>query len=134
MDRMTNYRLASVCDGSFVSLDDKEEFIKFKLLADLAPKYEELYKRLAEYEDAEEQGLIVKLPCTIGSMVYAVTRGFISEYTICNIEVYKEGFFFNWRCEKGIYSNIRGFTNYDIGETVFLTKEEAEQALKQKGE
>ena len=83
---------------------------------------------------AEEHGLIARLPCAIGSMVYAVTRDFISEYTICDIEVYKEGFFLNWKCEKGIYSNIRGFTNHDIGKTVFLTREEAEQALKQKGE
>lgn len=92
-----------------------------------------LYK-LAEYEDLEEQGLLLKLPCKIGDMVYSITRNFISEYMICSIEKYNEGFFFNWRCEKGIYINVRGFTDYDIGKTVFLTKEQAEQALKQMGE
>ena len=85
--------------------------------------------KLADYEDAEEQGLLLKLPCKGGDTVYSVTRDFISEYTICSIEMYKEGFFFNWKCEKGIYINLRGFTNFDIGKTVFLTKEEAEQAL-----
>ena len=85
--------------------------------------------KLADYEDAEEQGLLLKLPCKVGDTVYSVTRDFISEYTICSIEMYKEGFFFNWKCEKGIYINLRGFTNFDIGKTVFLTKEEAEQAL-----
>ena len=64
-------------------------------------------------------------------MVYAVTRDFISKYTICNIEVYNEGFFFCWKCEKGIYINVRGFTNYQIGKDVFLTQAEAEQKLKE---
>ena len=88
-------------------------------------------KKLADYEEAEDQGLLVKLPCKVGDTVYSVTRNFISEYMVCSIEMYNEGFFFNWRCEKGIYINVRGFTNYDIGNTVFLTKEEAEQALKE---
>ena len=91
--------------------------------------YQKLINKLGQYEDAEEQGLLLRLLCKIGDRVYAVTRDFISEYTICSIETYNEGFFFNWRCEKGVYTNIRGFTNYEIGKTVFLTKEEAEQAL-----
>lgn len=94
----------------------------------------EWLKQLKVYKDTEEQGLLLRLPCKIGDIVYSVTRNFISEYTICSIEKYNEGFFFNWRCEKGIYINVRGFTDYDIGKTVFLTKEEAEQALKQMGE
>lgn len=93
-----------------------------------------IYNRLREYEIAEEQGLLLRLPCKIGDKVYAVTRDFISEYTICSIEKYVHGFLFNWKCEKGIYINIRGFTNYQIGVDVFLTKEEAVQALKQMGE
>ena len=90
-----------------------------------------IIERLAEYEDLEEQGLLLRLPCKIGDVVYAVTRDFISEYTICSIEAYNEGFFFCWKCEKGIYINVRGFTNYQIGQDVFLTKAEAEQKLKE---
>lgn len=88
-------------------------------------------EKLREYETLEEQGLLLRLPCKVGDIVYSVTRDFISEYTICSIEVYNEGFFFRWRCEKGIYINVRGFTNYQIGKTVFLTKSEAEQKLKE---
>ena len=88
-------------------------------------------QKLAEYEDLEEQGLLLRLPLKIGDTVYSVTRDFISEYTICSIEKYNEGLFFNWRCEKGIYINVRGFTNYQIGKDVFLTKAEAEQKLKE---
>lgn len=91
----------------------------------------DLRERLKEYEDAEEQGLLLRLPCKIGDSVYSPTRDFISKYTICSIEKYKEGFFFNWRCEAGIYIKVSGFTDYDIGETVFLTREAAEQALKE---
>ena len=90
-----------------------------------------IIERLAEDEDLEEQGLLLRLPCKIGDVVYAVTRDFISEYTICSIEAYNEGFFFCWKCEKGIYINVRGFTNYQIGQDVFLTKAEAEQKLKE---
>ena len=91
----------------------------------------DILEKLAEYEDLEEQGLLLRLPCKIGDVVYAVTRDFISEYTICSIEAYNDGFFFCWKCKKGIYINLRGFTNYQIGEAVFLTKEEAEQKLKE---
>jgi hypothetical protein len=90
----------------------------------------EWLEELKEYEQLEEQGLLLKLPCKIGDTVYSITRDFISEYKICSIEKYLEGFFFNWGCEKGIYKNIRGFTHFEIGKTVFLTKEEAEQELK----
>ena len=91
-----------------------------------------VWEKLRDYEDLEEKGLLLRLPCKIGDTVYAITRNFISEYLIWSIEKYNEGFFFNWRCEKGIYKNIRGFTDYEIGKTVFLTKEEAEKALERK--
>ena len=87
--------------------------------------------KLAEYEDLEEQGLLLRLPCKVGDVVYAVTRDFISEYTIRSIEVYNDCLYFCWKCEKGIYINIRGFTNYQIGKEVFLTQTEAEQKLKE---
>lgn len=93
---------------------------------------EKVWSKLAEYEDLEEKGLLLKLPCKIGDTVYAITRNFISEYLIWSIEKYNEGFFFNWRCEKGIYKNVCGFTDYEIGKSVFLTKEAAEQKLKEK--
>lgn len=105
--------------------------------AKIEPKFfDDVADRLEEYKELEEQGLLLKLPCKIGDNVYSVTRNFISEYKICSFEKYLEGFFFNWTCEKGIYpslryTNIRGFVGNKIGKTVFLTKEEAEKALKE---
>lgn len=88
-------------------------------------------KDYLKYRKLEEQGLLLKLPCKVGDKVYSVTRDFISKYIICSIQKYTEGFFFNWKCEEGIYANTRGFTEFEIGKTVFLTKEEAEQKLKE---
>ena len=88
-------------------------------------------KDYLKYRKLEEQGLLLKLPCKVGDKVYSVTRGFISKYIICSIQKYTEGFFFNWKCEEGFYANTRGFTEFEIGKTVFLTKEEAEQKLKE---
>ena len=89
-----------------------------------------LYKHLAEYEDLEEQGLLLKLPCKVGDTVYSITRDFISEYNIRNFICYDNGnIFFDWKCVKGIYLNIKGFHIDHIGKTVFLTKEAAEKEL-----
>ena len=89
------------------------------------------FNKLAEYEDLEEKGLLLKLPCKVGDTVYAITRNFISEYRIRNFICYDNGnIFFDWKCIKGIYKNVKGFHIDDIGKTVFLTKEEAEQELK----
>lgn len=109
--------------------DDKKLLAKTKFSGDFGSA--NVLSRLAEYEDAEEQGLLLRLPLKIGDTVYSVTRDFISKYTICSIEVYNEGFFFCWKCEEGIYINVRGFTNYQIGKDVFLTQAEAEQKLKE---
>lgn len=125
MERLTE-RLNNLKKG-VSQMGDKEEIKANKNFLKYVCEYLE---QLKSYKDAEEQGLLLRLPCKIGDIAYSITRNFISEYTICSIEKYKEGFFFNWRCEKGIYINARGFTNYDIGKTVFLTREAAEQALK----
>ena len=90
----------------------------------------EWLKELKQYKDLEEQGLLLKLPCKVGDTVYSITRDFISEYNIRNFICYDNGnIFFDWKCVKGIYLNIKGFHIDDIGKTAFLTKEEAEKAL-----
>lgn len=55
MERMTSDKLKLVCDNYFVSFGSKEEQMKYRMLAEAAPKYNELYKRLAEYERLEEK-------------------------------------------------------------------------------
>ena len=81
-----------------------------------------IINRLAEYEDMEEQGLLIKLPCKIGDAVYRICR-------------FKRGE--NWKKEakfirhsKLTRSNLfRIMLDGEFGKTVFLTLEEAEKAL-----
>lgn len=101
----------------------------------------EVIDKLAEYEDLEEQGLLLKLPCAIGSTVYVVD--YIYE---CRFDYDCKLSFDAYKCEEDIrceheckkYRTRETKFNHmmldKIGETVFLTKEEAEQALKQMGE
>ena len=90
---------------------------------------------LAAYEDAEEQGLLVRLPCKVGDTLYAPTRNFVSEFRVSQLDFggYEEPYLWvNWYLTKGITGNFRidGIKASEIGKTVFLTRAEAEAALK----
>ncbi len=88
--------------------------------------------KLAEYEDAEEQGLLVKLPCKVGDTVYVPTSILISEFKITAIFCDTLGTYFYWLFYCGIYDRrTSGFRERDIGKTVFLTREEAEKKLEE---
>ena len=98
-------------------------------------KHKEAMEKLAEYEDLEDQGLLLQLPCKKGDTVYSITRDFISEYIVESIRIYEHSIQFYWKCTKGIYHNVVGFADFEIGKTVFLTEQEAQAALeKMKGE
>lgn len=76
--------------------------------------------KLANYEDLEDEGRLIRLPCSIGSAVWALT------YQKDSLNGYH-------------YPTItsRPFCFSDIeylGITVFLTKKEAEQKLLYKGD
>lgn len=92
---------------------------------------ENMIKKLATYEDLEEQGLLVRLPCKVGDMVYVPTRNFISELRITMISVDMHGAYFSWMLNSGIYPNLDGFSKSKLGKSVFLTREEAEKKLEE---
>lgn len=92
---------------------------------------ENMIKKLATYEDLEEQGLLVRLPCKVGDMVYVPTRNFISELRITMVSVDMHGAYFSWMLNSGIYPNLDGFSKSKLGKTVFLTSEEAEKKLEE---
>lgn len=74
--------------------------------------------KLAAYEDAEEQGLLLRLPCKVGDKVYVIVGKNISEQKIQRVTIDPE-----WKIE--FCTRKRGFALFDIGKTVFLTREEA---------
>lgn len=90
-----------------------------------------MIEKLATYEDLEEQGLLVRLPCKVGDTVYVPTRVLVSEFKITAIFCDIHGTYFYWLFYCGIYERTSGFSERDIGKTVFLTREEAEKKLKE---
>lgn len=90
-----------------------------------------MQKELKEYEDLETQGLLVRLPCKVGDTVYVPTRVLVSEFKITAIFCDIHGTYFYWLFYCGIYERTSGFSECDIGKTVFLTREEAEKKLEE---
>ena len=125
MERLSDTAIEIINDLHTERLEYASEYIP---LIDAANK-------LAEYEDLEEQGLLLRLPCKIGDTVYEVQelRKRIRPYTIISIHVSRCSVLFGWEIKdsEGIYSNTNGFCDYAIGKTVFLTEEEAKAKLKE---
>ena len=69
----------------------------------------------------------------MGDTVYEVQelRKRIQPYTIIAVHVSNCGNLYEWELkdDKGVYSDVNGFSEDAIGETVFLNQEEAEAAL-----
>lgn len=100
----------------------------------------DLRERLKEYEDLEEQGKLPKLPCAVGDTVYVIPSKINYELNIINgysennriyeqvvnrIEISGNGYLLD-TCD-GMESVVDVFYK----KTWFLTKEEAEAALKE---
>lgn len=88
--------------------------------------------KLAEYEDLEKQGKLLRLPCAIGDIVYAVDG---CKYNIIKLEVkeirhkkFETIVRTNSIDEKYDYYGL-DFTEDKIGRIVFLNLEEAEAKL-----
>jgi hypothetical protein len=67
---------------------------------------------LREYKELEEQGLLLKLPCKVGDIIYEIV----------NDEIISFSFQKQWRIARYLEAGI-------FGKIAFLTKEEAEKAL-----
>ena len=82
-------------------------------------------KAFAEYEnykDLDEQGKLLKLPCAVGDKVFIIVGKDISKQTVKKIIIREDSVI--------IEANKRIFNKICFGKTVFLTREEAEDALK----
>ena len=97
-------------------------------------------KKLQEYEDLEEQGLLLRLPCKIGDTVWDNDYGNPCAYTITGFSVgIGEDYIDEPVSSKEVvyyYSNYSGtitgsFAVSELGKTVFFTQAEADQKLKE---
>lgn len=101
----------------------------------------EVLRKLAEYEDLEEQRKLIKLPCAVGDTVYYSYTNENKESEITEMKVGCIEPFGAIRQRKGICEvwNVYAESDYtkayfkflDFGKTVFITKEEAEAASKE---
>ena len=96
-------------------------------------------EKLADYEDAEEQGRLIKLPCKIGDIIYRVNAGAkepVIKMRVLQVhykQLHKDRIIIRI---DAINDNDMGENCYlleDFGKTVFLTQSEAEQKLKEMG-
>lgn len=92
-------------------------------------------EKLADYEDAEEQGLLIRLPCKVGDILYFAhhDRVIFSEVLSVkyHVEAENHGIFIRERLTIDVEGISAEIDFCDIGKNVFLTKEEAEAKLKE---
>lgn len=92
---------------------------------------ENMIKKLADYEDLEEQGLLVRLPCKVGDIMFRINKGAknpVIELTVTQINITRRSY--NLEVIDRDYGELMCFKN-DIGKTVFLTRKEAEKKLEE---
>ena len=91
------------------------------------------YKRIEqECKNFKDRSRFVELPCKVGDTLFVPTRNLVSEYKIVSFHVCGEGIWYRTNVIKGILTRLISDNVEIIGETVFLTREEAERALKLK--
>lgn len=115
-----NYRGAE-----FESIDSIDDDIKANCIkcAEEHMQLAEWLEELKSYKEAEEQGLLVRLPCPVGTTVWDICGMDIRENVVCGIECGKNGKQFLW-------------ANHDewlgeLNDLVFLTREAAEKKLEE---
>ena len=93
--------------------------------------------KLKSYEDAEEQGLLLRLPVAEGSTVFVIDYMFECTYDFecpfslldqykCEEDIYCEHTYKEYYVKEVIFNHVM---TESLGKTVYLTKEEAEQKL-----
>ena len=115
-----NYRGADFESIDYIDDDIKTNCIK---CAEEHMQLAEWLEELKSYKEAEEQGLLVRLPCPVGTTVWDICGMDIRENVVCGIECGKNGQQFLW-------------ANHDewlgeLNDLVFLTREAAEKKLEE---
>lgn len=109
----------------FDSNDSVENYMKANCMecAEQHEKLAEWLEELKSYKDLEEQGLLVRLPCPIGTTVWDICGMDIRENVVSGLEYDKGGKWFLWANEDECLG--------EFNVSVFLTREEAEKKLKE---
>jgi hypothetical protein len=94
------------------------------------------FKKLADYEDKQEQGLLIELPCKVGDTLYQIGKGHyeigtdITEYTVTAITISQKDITISVKDENQLGFPISAVY---LGKRLYLTRSEAEEALAKMG-
>ena len=113
-------------------MTDRERLIDLMIDAKRTdPETGSFTEYLADY--LLEHGVIVP-PCKVGDRLYEVTgRKTVSVYKVRAIRVEMFSLLIEWDIVEGfVWQSLSGINADEIGKTVFLTREEAERALKER--
>lgn len=137
MERLTKRESANVGGREFVLCNYKKEDCNDSCMYETNCKWQhKAFRKLKEYEDAEEQGLLLRLPCKVGDTVYSVISFNNCNKGKCTDETRK----FCYGCENLKREYFVREVNFQIsmietiGETVFLTREQAEKKANEQKE
>ena len=127
-DRLAAYEDTGLTPGEIKSMQE-EHFSGLEMA-----KLYSVLMELKKYQEADKDGRIVVLPCSVGDRLYEVTgRKTVSVYRVKAIRVELFGLFIEWDIVEGfVWQSLSGINAVEIGKTVFLTREEAEKALEAK--
>lgn len=130
--RLNNNKIVAIkgdsCDYNAYSFDCQTSEERKRLKTAL--------EKLANYEDLEEQGLLVRLPCKVGDTAYRVNAG--AKQPIIPMTV-SEIHFLCYKNERAVRFDAIGkedmgescYRLEDIGRIIFITYEEAEKKLEE---
>lgn len=91
---------------------------------------------VGKYEDAEESGLMVRLPCKVGDTVYVIYDGDVTSAKVLAFYIDRDGGMFDLQIrtkdETAVgFKTVIDKDNYTFDD-VFLTLEEAEKTMKER--
>ena len=125
MERLTLDEIIKLVNEAAVQM----EIDNCKECSENYKKIAEYLEELKSYKEAEEQGLLVRLPCKIGEKLWCIVNSAIRELRVHHFDMpafgttdivfrYADGF----KLERFVGT---------LGETVFLTREKAEKKLEE---
>ena len=145
MERLTIDEIIEHCDRK-TGMYEKACDVKYLETAVMGNRIKEYWehkqvseylRKLKDYEDAEEQGRLIKLPCKVGDKIFLDFAGFgkdIDKFTVkdFHLDCFEDGetiLFCDYESNDKTLSGQIDVTEF--GKTVFLTKAEAEVKLKE---
>ena len=123
MERLTKWEDGSITYNEKRELECGEYCDSCSQGAGNCKTVENMIKKLATYEDLEEQGLLVRLPCPIGTTVWDICGMDIRENVVSGLGYDKGGKWFLWANEDECLG--------ELNVLVFLNREEAENKLEE---